>query len=100
MAENVVKKIFNIPNWYKFSDFGLRNLYSYVREASSIEEALWFRFLDYASFCDNDKCFFCGEGARQQPRSEPSYTLPGHLGTVNMASENSAEIEGQAVVSD
>ena len=28
------------------------------------------------------------------------YTLEGHLGTVNMASENSAEIEGQVVVSD
>ena len=72
MAENVVKRVFNIPTWYKFSDSELKKLYSYVKEASSIEEAQWFRFLDCAAFCNEDKCFFCGEGARQQPRSEPS----------------------------
>ena len=73
MAENVVKRVFNIPNWYKFSDFELRKLYNYVREVSSIEEAQWFRSLGCAVFCDEDKCFFSGEGARQQARSEPSF---------------------------
>ena len=58
MAENVVKRVFNIPTWYKFSDSELRKLYSYVKEASSIEEAQWFRFLDCAAFCNEDKCFF------------------------------------------
>ena len=104
MAKNVVKRVINIPNWYKFSDFELRKLYSYVRETSSIEEAQWFRFLDCATFCGKDKCFFSVMKVRANNLALNhllnEYTLQGHLGTVNMASENSAEIEEKAVVSD
>ena len=53
--------------------------------------------------CDEDKCFSvvkvrANNLALKHLLNE--YKLPGHLGTVNMVSENSAEIDGQAVVSD
>ena len=68
MAEKIVKRVFNIPDWYKFSEFELEKLFNYTKEASSAEEARWFRFLDCTAFCYEDKCFFCGEGKRQQPQ--------------------------------
>ena len=57
MAENVVKRVFNIPNWYKFSDLELKKLYNYVREVLSIEEAQWFRFLDRVAFVTRTNVF-------------------------------------------
>lgn len=66
MADKVkrVKAVFQIPDWYEMSDFELKKLLSYVKEASSVQEARWYRFLDCTAFCYEDKCFFCGAPAR------------------------------------
>lgn len=53
----IVKTVFHIPDWYEFSDFELRKLYSYIKEASCPQEARLFRILDCSAFCYEDKCF-------------------------------------------
>ncbi|MEW8547233.1 MAG: hypothetical protein AB2693_27295 [Candidatus Thiodiazotropha sp.] len=70
MAEKIriVKRVFNIPEWYQISEFELEKLVGYIKEAASVQEAQWYRFLDCTTFCIEEKCFFCGEFARQQPR--------------------------------
>ena len=38
-------------------------LYSYILEASSANEANWFRFLDCAAFCRGELRYFCSKDA-------------------------------------
>ena len=64
----IVKRVFSIPEWYEMSDFEMKKLISIIKEASTFQEAQWYRFLDCSAFCVEEKCFFCGEFSRQQTR--------------------------------
>ena len=75
MADNVnkelsVRKVFIIPDWYEISKFEMDKLYAYLLEASSAEEANWFRFLDCSAFCREELCFFCSGNAKKAASAE------------------------------
>ena len=59
--DRIVRIVFGIPESYEMSEFERKKLYNYVQEARSAQEARLFRILDCSAFCNEDKCYFCGE---------------------------------------
>ena len=60
----VVKKVFEIPEWYEIKDVELRKLLDLIKEASCEQEARLFRMLDCSAFCDEENCYFCRDFSR------------------------------------
>ena len=58
----VVRKVFEIPEWYDISDVELRK--DLIKETSCAQETRLFRMLDCSAFCDEENCYFCGDCSR------------------------------------
>lgn len=64
-VSKIVRRVFNIPDWYVMCESEKEKLFRYIQEANCAQEARLFRILDCSAFCVEEKCFFCGGFAKQ-----------------------------------
>ena len=59
---DVILDIFKIPKWYGkiMSKFEEEKLFKLIEEASCAADARLYRMLDCSAFCNERRCYFCG----------------------------------------
>ena len=63
--EQLIRRVFQIPDWYVLSYVEEKRLYGYCKEACSIQQANLYRALDCSAMCNGELCYFCSESKPQ-----------------------------------